>query len=177
MPVALVSEIEQIVDGVGENDAEAANAALRQVAERIAQAMGVKTDEVAILAVSDQMRVLHFLVPEQLRNVGFIPLSSSHALAARTARHGKPEIINRFLDSPHASVFESVPLGREREAVIQKIMSAPIKTDTRVIGVVEISRKARSCDDSGPDFTKRDLRELLPLTRALAKLLKFFTSE
>jgi GAF domain len=177
MPVALVSEIEQIVDAIGENDAEAANAALRQVAERIAQSMVVRTDEVAILAVSDHRRVLHFLFPEQLRNVGFIPLSSSHALAARTARNGRAEIINRFLDAPHASVFESVPLGREREAVIQKIMSAPIKADSRVIGVVEISRKAKTSEDSGPDFTKRDLRDLLPLTRALAKLLKFFVCD
>ena len=60
-------------------------------------------DEVAILAVSHRWRHLHFLVPEALKNVGFIPLTSNSALAARTARESRPEINNNFSAVRHAT--------------------------------------------------------------------------
>ena len=41
-------------------------------------------------------RHLYFLVPEALKNVGYIPLTSNSALAARTARESRPEINNNF---------------------------------------------------------------------------------
>src|SRR5262245_40233185 len=64
------------------------------LADRIAKNLSVKPDEVAILAVSERQRQLYFLVPQALRNVGQIPLSSTSALAARTARESRPDIVN-----------------------------------------------------------------------------------
>jgi GAF domain-containing protein len=174
MTASLVSEIERLADAMNEGDSEAAGVSLQRLAERMAQVLRVQKDEVAILLLSDRMRILRFLVPEQLCHVGFIPLSSAHALAARTVRNGKPEIINNFADARHLNVFESVPLGREPGEVIQKIMSAPIKIESRVIGVVEVSHKGRTLAQAGPDFTQQDLRELTTLARALGKFLKYF---
>ena len=175
MTNTLVSEIERLADAIGENDADAAETSLQHVAERIAEVLRVTKDEVAILVISDSMRVLRFLIPERLRHAGVIPLSSIHALAARTARHGKPEIINHFADALHLSVFEALffASGGKNE-IIQKIMCAPIKAGDRVVGIIQISRKGKNLAAAGPDFTERDLAQLLTLTQALGKLMKIF---
>jgi hypothetical protein len=143
-----------------------------KVAEAIAQRFSVDPDEVAILALSAKKKTLQFIVPEKLAPVGTIPLSSTSALAARTARERKPEIVNNFSSSRHASVFEGVPLGRRQGETIQKIMSAPILDGNDVLGVIQISRKGQSSFDSGPDFTQKDINELASLSHALELFLK-----
>lgn len=75
--LGLVSELERIAGAVGTEDAEAPQVSLPAVAEKIARIMGVRKEEVAILAVSTRWKHLHFLVPEALKNVGFIPLNST----------------------------------------------------------------------------------------------------
>src|SRR5260370_19826618 len=148
----LVSEMERIATAVGA-DREAPQISLATVAEKIARNFGVKNDEVAILAVSNRWRHLHFLVPEALKNVGFIPLSSNSALAARTARDSRPEIENNFTSARHATVFEGVKITSEAVESIQKILSAPILAEGKVVGVIQISRKGSSAATAGPDFT------------------------
>jgi hypothetical protein len=143
-----------------------------RVAEAIAQRFKVDPDEVAILALSPKKKILRFVVPEKLAQVGTIPLTSSSALAARTARDRKAEIVNNFSSSRHASVFEGVPLGRRQGETIQKIMSAPILDGTNVMGVIQISRKGHSSSDAGPDFTQKNLGELSSLSNALELFLK-----
>jgi hypothetical protein len=143
-----------------------------QVAEAIAQRFSVDPDEVAILTLSAKKKTLQFVVPEKLAPVGTIPLSSTSALAARTARERKPEIVNNFSSSRHASVFEGVPLGRRQGETIQKIMSAPILDGNDVLGVIQISRKGRSASDSGPDFTQKEINELASLSHALELFIK-----
>src|SRR5882672_3149355 len=127
--LSLVSEMERIANSLGAEQGEGTRISLASVAEKIAKNLGVRTEEVAILAVSTRWRHLHFLVPEALKNVGFIPLSSNSALAARTARDSRPEIDNRFHETRHASVFEGVKTETLRAEAIQKIVSAPITTD------------------------------------------------
>jgi hypothetical protein len=51
-------------------------------------------------------------------------------------------------------------------------MSAPILDGTRVQGVVQISRKARTLALAGADFTQKDLRTLVSLSPTLDRLLK-----
>jgi hypothetical protein len=146
--------------------------ALVKVARTLAKLFGVDADEVAILKVVPKQKSLKFVIPEKLSPVGSIPLTSTTALAARTAREGKPDLVNNFSSARHANVFEAVPLGRDPGELIQKIMSAPILDGTRVHGVVQISRKARSLSQAGADFTQRDLRTLVSLSPALDRFLK-----
>jgi GAF domain len=98
-----------------------------------------------------------------------IPTTSTHSLAARTVREKRAEVINHFAVIPHSSVFEAVPIaeGQPGEA-IQKIMSAPVVHDKKVVGVIQISRKAGSMSEAGPDFTHQQLRELKMIADALA---------
>src|ERR1700674_3854467 len=87
---------------------------LAQMAEALGNIFGVDPDEVAILAVSPRSKSLKFVIPEKLSVVGSIPLTSTNALAARTARERKAELTNNFNTSRHATVFEGVPLGRRQ---------------------------------------------------------------
>lgn len=168
----LAIELERLADALESEAGDFPHISFASVAERIARNLSVRTDEVAILGVSNRWRHLHFVVPEALKNVGFIPLSSKSALAARTARENRPEIINDFTSVKHASVFEGVKLAAEGAEVIQKIISAPILSGDRVVGVIQISRKGAGAKVAGPDFTSDDLGKVLALCKPLGKLLQ-----
>jgi GAF domain-containing protein len=175
--LSLVSELERLASAVCSEASEASQVSLTAVAERIAKSLGVRPDEVAILNVSHRWRHLHFLVPTALKNVGYIPLSSNSAIAARTARESRPEIINNFPDVRHATVFEGIKLGTDTVEAIQKIISAPILAGGRVVGVFQISRKGANPLHCGPDFTPEDLGKVLALCKPLGKLLQHLAGE
>ena len=168
----LVTELERLADALEGEASNPAQLSFASLAERIARNLSVRTDEVAILGVSHRWRHLHFIVPEALKNVGFIPLSSKTALAARTTRESRPEIINDFTSVKHASVFEGVKLAAESAELIQKIISAPILSGDQVVGVIQISRKGANSNAAGPDFTSEDLGKVLALCNPLGKLLQ-----
>ena len=134
--------------------------ALVPMADRIARAFGVQADEVAVLALSQDGRALRFLLPTGLQKIGQINMTSNSSLAARTARDGKAEIINRFSVVPHASVFESVRLKSEPGDPIQKIMSVALTHHKKIVGVIQISRKAKNNELAGADFTPKELKLL-----------------
>ena len=169
--LSIVSELERLANAIAADNADAAQISLPSVAARIAKNVGVRPDEVAILGLSTKWRHLYFLVPEALSKVGHIPLSSTTALAARTAREKKAEIDNEFAASRHASVFEGVKIGAESAEVIQKILSVPIQADGQVVGIIQISRKGPSVRNSGPDFTAADLVHVQALCIPLGKIL------
>ena len=177
MSTSLVSELERLADALQSDGAGAVERSLPAVAEKIARELRVKADEVAILAVSHRWRHLHFLVPCVLKNVGFIPLTSNSALAARTARDSRPEINNNFSAVRHAAVFEGVKTGTATGESIQKIISAPILFEERVVGVMQISRKALSLVSAGPDFTPEELGRVLAICKPLGKLLSLMAAE
>jgi hypothetical protein len=168
----LATELERLADALDGETGHATQISFASVAERIARNLSVRTDEVAILGISNRWQHLYFVVPEALKNVGFIPLSSKSALAARTTRESRPEIINDFTSVKHASVFEGIKLAAEGAEAIQKIISAPILSGDRVVGVIQISRKGTNPKVAGPDFTSDDLGKVVSLCNPLGKLLQ-----
>jgi hypothetical protein len=175
--LSLVSELERIANAVESDAASTSQISLPGIAERIAKNLGVKPDEVALMGVSTRWRHLHFLVPESLKQVGFIPLSSTSAIAAKTARESRPDIINNFASVRHATVFEGVKIGGESSELIQKMISAPILSGDKVVGVIQVSRKGASARDAGPDFTADDLGKVLALCKPLGKLLQHLAGD
>ena len=167
-----ISDLGSIVDAMESGGGAPDSDSLDNMARTLAKLFGVDKDEVAVLKVLPKYKSLKFVIPEKLTPVGTIPLTSTTALAARTARERKPELVNNFSSSRHANVFEAVPLGRDPNELIQKIMSAPILDGTRVHGVVQISRKARTMALAGADFTQKDLRSLVSLSSVLDRFLK-----
>ena len=177
MSTTLVSELERLASALETDQASAGEVSLSSVAEKIAKELHVKSDEVAILGLSQRWRHLHFLVPAPLKNIGYIPLTSTSALAARTARESRPEVNNNFAAALHATVFEGVKAATTSGESIQKIVSAPILHEGKVVGVIQISRKAPTAATSGPDFTSEDLGKVLALCRPLGKLVRAMAGE
>jgi GAF domain-containing protein len=171
MSEPLVAEIERVMREIEKREIAPDVAVREQVAQELAKRFHVQADEVAILALDRKGQLLRFVVPEKLRPVGTIPVNSTSALVARTARERRAEVINNFPAVRHASVFEGVPLGREQGELIQKIMSAPIMDGTRVLGVVQVCRKGHTSNSAGADFTAAELKDLLFLTGALGRFL------
>lgn len=172
MSQSLVAELELLANSLNSEESAGGQLSIPALGEKIAKHLNVKTDEVAILAVSEKWRHLYFLVPHALRNVGHIPLSSTSALAAKTARDKKGEILNNFSSVRHASVFEGVKAESLNAAAIQKIISTPIVLEGKVVGVIQISRKAPTIAESGPDFSANDLAKVVAISKPLAKLIK-----
>jgi hypothetical protein len=164
-----IGELKKWVSELARVGGEGEIVRLNRAVELIAKNFGVRPHEVAILGFSADERALRFLAPDNLRPVGEIPMTSISSLAVRTARDKKPDVVNHFSMVPHASVFEGVPLGQDqRGEPIQKIMSAPIMLGPKVVGVLQVSRKASDASEAGPDFTQAQLRELLVVCDALA---------
>jgi hypothetical protein len=172
MPEQQVADLGSLVNSMESSGLAPDSDALAKVGLTLAKLFGVELDEVAILKFEAKYKSLKFVIPAQLSLVGSIPLTSTTALAAKTARERKPDLLNNFSSARHANVFEAVPLGRDPGELIQKIMSAPILDGTRVQGVVQISRKARTLALAGADFTQKDLRTLVSLSPTLDRLLK-----
>ena len=171
MPEPIVAELAQIVDVIESSGGPIEPETLAPVGERLASAFHVDDDEVAILMLIEDDRFLRFLIPEKLRVVGVLPMTSTTSLAVRTVREKRADVVNNFAASRHASVFEGVPMGRPPGVLIQRIMSAPLLHDEKVVGVVQISRKGQGTEDAGPDFTQKDLKALLALTGELGRLV------
>jgi hypothetical protein len=145
---------------------------LNRLAAQISKGFKAKKGEVAILRLSSDAKMLSFLFPIKLSVIGAIPLTATHSLAAKTIRDKRGEIVNNFPTYKHPTVFEAVDLSAEEKALpIQKIMSSPMIVDEKVVGVIQVSRKARPGDPVGPDFTPAELAELTTVGGILGKFL------
>lgn len=172
MSTTLVLELERMATALALDPSSTAKFPLNILADRLSQNFGVKPDEVAILAVSYRWSHLYFLLPEALKNVGHIPLSSTVAIAARTVRASQPEIDNNFQETRHINIFESIKAESLNGQIIQKIISAPILAGSKVVGVLQISRKGDSPKTAGPDFTTEDLSRVLAVCKPLGELIQ-----
>jgi signal transduction protein with GAF and PtsI domain len=165
---AVSKQIEEIQKAGGHLTEES----LEQLARTIASNFKVRQDELAILRLSPDGKVLNFLYPVQLSKIGAIPLTLSHSLATKTIRDKKAEIINNFSGYKHPTFFEAVDISEQDKATpIQKIMSAPVIVKERVVGVVQVCRKARPGERMGPDFKSGDLAQLSGVAAVLGKFL------
>jgi hypothetical protein len=177
MSSSLVTELQRLADALETDEGSLKDVSLEALARKIAKELRVNNDEVAILGVSNRWRHLHFLVPQALMNVGFIPLTSTSALAAKTVKESRPDINNEFAKLRHATVFESVKAATTTGESIQKIISAPILVEGKVVGVMQVSRKGESLASAGPDFSPEDLGKVLALCRPLGKLVRHLAGE
>jgi hypothetical protein len=177
MPEQQTLDLESIVAGMEGHEGAPEPKALAEVAESLAKLFEVDPDEVAVLKFVPKFKSLKFVLPVKLAPVGTIPVTSTTALASKTARERKAEIMNNFTTARHANVFEAVPLGRDPSHLIHKIMSAPILDGTKILGVIQVCRKAGSLSAAGPDFTAKDLKTLSALSPTLHRFLNLFKTE
>jgi len=170
--VDLVLNVAKSVEEMRKAGGAPSDEAWARVAGQVGSAFKARKDEVAMLRVAPDGKMLCFLFPAKLAKIGMIPLSTTHSLAAKTIRDKRGEIVNNFSVYKHPTVFEAVDLSEQEKAVpIQKIVSAPMVTEGKVVGVIQVSRKARPGDPVGPDFTPQDLAELTNVGSIVGKFL------
>lgn len=170
--VDLALTVAKLVEEMRKTGGAPSDESLARLGSQIGNAFKAKKDEVAILRLWPEGRMLSFLYPLKLSKIGMIPLSTTHSLAAKTIRDKRGEIVNNFSVYKHPTVFEAIDLSeQERAAPIQKIVSAPMISEGKVVGVIQISRKGRAGDPIGPDFTPQDLVELTSVGSILGKYL------
>jgi hypothetical protein len=168
LSLKVVRNVEEMRKAGGWPSAEALN----RLAAQVALAFKAKKDEVAILRVSPDTKMISFLFPIKLSKIGAIPLTATHSLAAKNIRDKRGEIVNNFSVYKHPTVFEAVDLSEEEKATpVQKIISAPMIVDGNVVGVIQVSRKAKPGEPAGPDFTSKDMTELAAVGVILGKYL------
>jgi hypothetical protein len=139
---------------------------------KLARILRVARSEIALLRLEKGR--LRFIYPAELRDAGTIPLSGS-AVAARTAVTRTSLLSNSFARVRHVSLFESVKLhdGEASEEIdpmpIQKIISVPMISGGKVVGVIQVSRKGLDPALAGTDFTTDDLKLLEQSAQILAE--------
>jgi len=168
------AEIARLVGNVTKSGQGLVEETLSKIVQELAKLFSVKPGEIAMLQLSSDGKILNFLYPFKLQKVGSIPMSTTNSLAVRTARDKRPEMINNFPAQKHPTFFEAVGLepGKQEKQPIQKIMSAPLLVDSKPVGVIQISRKGKSSQSAGSDFTLRDLTTLMTTAGLVAKCFK-----
>jgi hypothetical protein len=148
-----------------------------KIAVELAKIFAVKQEEVGILRLDKGTLV--FVHPVKLHNLGRIPLNSSGVIAARTVNSKRPEIINNFARTRHATFFEMVDLSKrgskkesKEEQIIQKLISVPVISEGTVVGVIQVCRKGLTAPAAGPDFTPPELQNLVNIAASLARCFK-----
>ncbi len=172
MPEGLSTTVTQVIEEALKEKKELEIADFANIASAIAKGLKVNASEVAILALAAGGKQLSFLVPQKLAKVGSIPITSTNALAVRTVRDRRPEMINNFAAAKHATVFEAVAVSEKGAEPIQKILSVPILLEGKGVGVNQVSRKGKTPGAAGPDFTPKDLQELVETATVIAKCFK-----
>ncbi len=168
----LVLVVAKLVDELRKAGTPPAEQDLHRLAAQISNGFKAKKEEVAILRISADGKILSFLFPTKLALMGAIPLTTTHSLATKTIRDKRGEIVNNFPSYKHPTVFEAVNLSaQEKAAPIQKIMSSPMIVEGKVVGVLQVSRKVRPEETVGPDFTQADLALLTTVGSILGKYL------
>ena len=174
MSDAAVAEFTRLVDALVAQAAPIDVNTMSKLAGEIGKTFGVKADEVAILTTTADEKFLQFVLPLALQNIGSIPVTSTTALVARTAREKRAELINNFTIARHSTVFEAVPLEpKHRGDPIQKIMSAPVIVNSRIAGVLQVSHKGKTVTSAGPDFSPKELTELSAYAAQVGRCFQF----
>jgi len=168
----LVLVVAKLLDELRKSGTPPSDQDWNRLAVQISNGFKVKKEEVAILRLSTDAKVLSFIFPVRLSVIGGIPLTTTHSLAAKTVRDKRGEIVNNFPNYKHPTVFETIDLSDdEKAAPIRKIISSPMIVEGKAAGAIQISRKARPGEPVGPDFTPVDLERLATVASILGTYL------
>jgi hypothetical protein len=141
-------------------------------ATAVAEELGVRADEVAVLVITSTGKTLKFVWPPPLaEGSASFPIDHKSAIAASVLQTLKGKVDNRISESKHLRFYESVK-GMETSGLpIQKMVALPLMVGTNPVGVVEVSRKGASAEQAGANFTPQDAQKLVALCRKLAPAL------
>lgn len=145
---------------------------LELAARQIAAFFAIEPHEVGIFLVDSSGRTATFRWPPHSGSAINIPLKSFvSSLVATTARERRGLIDNDFAKTPHLHMFEHGLSEREQRVEVQRIMSVPVSgADGALRSILQISRKGRTLEESGPAFSELNLKALERIAVEFARL-------
>jgi len=124
----------------------------------------VNSDEVGIILLTSNRNFLRFVAPKKLYKGGAtFPISKRESVATKVITTLKPDIQNNLSNVKHLSIYEQVKTTEDRPKAIQKMLTLPLILENKAVGVIQISRKGDTPEQSGPDFSQNDVKKLLEL--------------
>ncbi len=172
-----MQNIEECVNKIKEDLSTASQGTkLGAVVNRIVQFyvdnLEVSKEEVAIIMSDKDKTLLHFVCPEFLLNSGSIPIVSNDAIASVIFRSGNPIIENNLQHRKNLSIFQAIKVPEKGIQPLWKMIGAAIAVEGEKIGVIEISRRAPSFEESDRDFKASDLGFLETSIEKFAPILQ-----
>lgn len=144
---------------------------IETAAHEIASFFAVKPHEVAYFRITDGRSATFVWPPPKSGAMTSVPLKAfATSLMSATAREERSFVDNTFHATPHLHMFEHMLADQEQRIPVQKIMSVPVIDHGTLIAVLQVSRKGKSHDAAGPDFTPADLAQLVTISSTLAPL-------
>jgi AcrR family transcriptional regulator len=173
IPAELRRELEQ-AETAGPPSPDVFRRLMASLGAAIAHAFAVREDEVAILLVRDQGHMLGFAYPWAFfaDKKNLFPVTAP-SIAGQVLRSKRGRVDNNVSRIQHLDIYERVAAKGSASSTIQKMISAPmVAADGTPLGVIQISRKAKSPQEAGPNFAEQDLLKLTALGRWLAPLVQ-----
>jgi hypothetical protein len=163
--MGLKDDIKKIAKEAGKGK-DGLSQAARAIAEAVGQSIAVKSDEVAILLLTTSGNTMKFIWPAPLyESNAALPADYQNAFASSVLKTMKGKVDNKVSESKHLRFFENVK-GLETSGVpIQKMIAVPLVHEQKAIGVLEVSRKGKTPDAVGPNFTPEDGQKLVALAK------------
>lgn len=138
----------------------------------VSQTLNVKQDEIAILLLTSTQSTLKFIWPPPLFDSNAaLPADYQSAFASSVLKTMKGKVDNKVSESKHLKFFENVK-GLETSGIpIQKMIGVPLIHEGKGVGVLEVSRKGKSPEAAGPNFTAEDGQKLVALAKDFVPFL------
>ncbi|MBI3988629.1 MAG: GAF domain-containing protein [candidate division NC10 bacterium] len=152
---------------------------LTRIGNYLAGSFQVGDDEVGVLLAKDQGRLLRFAYPLELYRgkLNFFPIMAP-SVAGQVVRAKRGIFHNDMAAVPHLHIYERILVPGRPPRPIQKMLAVPLlDPDGRTVGVFEVSRKASTPGEAGPDFSALDLLKLTDFGGVLAAYLVRFTPQ
>lgn len=147
-------------------------AAGKVISKFISEIINVKQDEVAILLLTSTESTLKFIWPLPLFDSNAaLPANYQSAFASSVLKTMKGKVDNKVAESKHLKFFENVK-GLETSGLsIQKMIGVPLMLEGKCIGVLEVSRKGRTAESAGPNFTAEDGQKLVAIAKEFVPII------
>lgn len=167
-----ISEISQRL--TKENRKEVFEELIDNVSLYLSELFKVHPDEIAIIILTSNKRFLRFLAPKKLYHGGStFPLTKRESISTKVMTTKKSEIRNDMQKIKHLSIYEQVKTDENKPKPIQKMITVPLINSANTVGVIQISRKGYTIEESDEDFTDNDVQKLLEIIPLfLPKLLE-----
>ncbi|NMB98813.1 MAG: hypothetical protein GYA35_00860 [Thermoanaerobaculaceae bacterium] len=169
--MGLKEDLENILKESGRSR-DSLKSAGRIISKFVSESLKVKQDEIAILLLTSTQSTLKFIWPSPLFDSNAaLPANYQSAFASSVLKTLKGKVDNKVAESKHLKFFENVK-GLETSGIpIQKMIGVPLIYEGKGIGVLEVSRKGRTAETAGPNFTADDGQKLVAIAKEFVPIV------